>query len=224
MKTTLSKLSVFILLLLVVSCARKSAVYSDIFSTKFINESFHHDLIAEKSEVINKQIADIGSNFGSFTNNRTASFSNSNGVSASAYASVTIIDPAALYQSEELVFGKISLKNLKNKFVSFNEIGSSYQRLLLPNLYSNAAQKMAEFSVEGGVYRALDITIPKQISLYHQNGNDELTAFIQTKNSSNKNDNLNNFKFTIDSKVHFNALSVPGYYSSKDFAVTVNYN
>ncbi len=224
MKTTLSKLSVFILLLLVASCARKAAVYSDIFSPKFINESFHHAFSTEKSEVISKQIVDIGSNFGSFTNNRTASFNNSNGVSASVYASVTIIDPAALSQSEELVFDRISLKNLKNKFVSFNEIGSSYQRLLLPNLYSNAAQKMAEFSVEGGIYKALDITIPKQISLYHQNGNDVLAAFIQTKNSSNKNDNLNNFKFTIDSKVHFNALSVPGYYSSKDFAVTVNYN
>lgn len=224
MKTTLSKLSVFILMLLVVSCARKAAVYSDIFSAKFINESLNHDLIEDKSEVINQQIADIGSNFGSFTNNRPASFNNSNGVSASAYASVTIIDPASISQSEDLVFEKISLKNLKNKFVSFNEIGSSYQRLLLPNLYSNAAQKMAEFSVEGGAYSALDITIPKQISLYHQNGNDELTAFIQTKKSSQKNNNLNNFKFTIDSKVYFNALSVPGYYSSKNFAVTINYN
>ncbi len=223
MKTTLSKLSVCVTLLLVVSCARKASIYSDIFSSKFISESFRNDVIEEKN-IVNKPIIEINNNYDFFVGNRSSSYPNSNGVSASAFASVTIIDPASISQSEELVFEKISLNKLKNKFVSLKEIGASYQRILVPNLYSNTAQNIGEFNIEGGFGRALDISVPKQITLYHQNGNDVLSVLINTKNCSKKSDITNNFKFTLDGKVYYNTLSNPGTYSSKDFAVTVNYN
>lgn len=224
MKTTLSKLSVCVILLLVVSCARKASLYTDIFSTKITNESFKNEVIEESNVISNKQIVNFDNNFGSFTSYRTASIGNSNGSTAAASASVTVIDPASLSQSKDLVFGKISLKNLKNKFVNLNDIGANYHRIIIPNTYANSAQNIAEFRIDGGDNKAIDISVPNQILLFHSNGSDVLSALINTKKVSQKSNDFNDFKFTIDSKVHFNALSMPGNYSSKDFAITVNYN
>ncbi len=224
MKTTLSKLSVCVILLLVVSCARKASLYTDIFSTKITNESFKNEVIKESNVVSNKQIINFDNNFGSFTSYRSASIGNSNGSSAAASVSVTVIDPASLSQSEDLVFGKISLKNLKNKFVNLYDIGASNQRILIPNTYTNSALNLAEFNINGGYNRAFDISVPNQILLYHQNGNDILSALINATKSAKKSGDLTNFKFALDGKVYFNSLSIPGVYSSKDFAVTVNYN
>jgi hypothetical protein len=224
MKTTLAKLSVCVILLLVVSCARKASIYSDLFSTLPSNNFIENDVIQQKSVASNSQTFLTNNNIGSFTGYRSVSFNNSNGVSASASASVNIIDPATLSLSEEIVFQKISLKNLKNKFVSLNEIGANYQRIVVPNTYANTAQNLAKFNIAGGYNRALDITVPNQIMLYHQNGNDVLSALINTQNCLDNSEDLNNFMFTIDGKIYFNALANPGIYSSKDFTVTVNYN
>ena len=224
MKTTLSKLCVCVILLLVVSCARKASMYTDIFSTRITNESFKSDVIEENNVVSNKQLINFNNNFGSFTSYRPTSIGNSIGSSAAASASVTVIDPASLSQSEDLVFGKISLKNLKNKFVNLNDIGASNQRILVPNTYTNSALNSAEFKINGGNNKAFDISVPNQILLYHQNGNDVLSALINATKSSKKSGDLTNFKFAIDGRVYFNSLSTPGVYSSKDFAVTVNYN
>ncbi len=225
MKTTLAKHIVCAMILfLVVSCSRKASIYSENFSkTNFIETSytgFNEQNIANNNFLSFSFENKIGSYFGS----KSLSIDNYNGSSASAQISVTILDPATITKTDDLVFDKISLKNLKNKFVSLNDIGANYKRIVVPNLYSNEAKAQASFSVGGANNVALDVNVPKQIDLYHKNGTDIISAIIDTKSNSKKSAEIYNYDFLINGKIYFNSLTVPGNYSSKDFAVTVHYN
>lgn len=224
MKTTLPKLCFFAFLFFLVSCAKKAFIYSENLTKNFIGKTFDDGFISETNKP-NNQVMSMNNNVGSYSVGRPfSSISNYNGSSASASASASVIDPATLSKTEDLVFGKVFLKHLKNKFVSLNEIGASFQRILVPNMYSNEAKAQACFSVGGANNIALDVNVPKQIDLYHKNGTDIISAIIDTKSNSKKSAEIYNYDFLINGKIYFNSLTVPGNYSSKDFAVTVHYN
>ena len=143
MKTTLPKLCFFAFLFVFVSCAKKAFIYSENLTKNFIGKTFDEGFISETNKP-NNQVMSMNNNVGSYSVDRSfSSISNYYGSSASASASASVIAPATLSKTEDLVFGKVFLKHLKNKFVSLNEIGASFQRILVPNVYISSFSHVA---------------------------------------------------------------------------------
>jgi hypothetical protein len=183
------------------------------------------NLTINKTQAIMKNMKKIFTLIAIFTVFAISTFAQSNGISATATSSATIITPISMSSDVPLAFGNVAVNANAGTVVmtpASPTVRTSTGGVTLPQ--TTGTYTAAHFIVGGQGNSAFTIGLPTDITITSSSNTMHVTTFLSSLTSNSGTLNSSGVSsFYVGATLNVNATQASGLYSGT-FNVTVNYN